>query len=557
MPVAAASAYREAPMTNLFAASNFTNQPKESSPVVVIESSLEELLGEPLSCHPAPLPLPATIEEAVEHVLLAASETHDRFNALVSRRDRDRLRRYHSSVLAVVQTKPFAGDLSNRERRELRRYLNVLDKVDLRELGCASLSWARLGDQDWLQNLRGLLATHPRAERAIIFERETEYGTILLGGSAGQSLQRQNILFLADLGGDDIYGIESDSSFSGNPQLIVDFSGSDRYETVQGNALATAIGSASLLLDYYGDDQYVGASLTQGAAVMGAALLMDYQGNDHYEAGSLAQGYGMYGIGKLVEHTGDDSYRIGAIGQGLGMASGLGALFDSIGNDEYTAGGAIPTNYGTPGLSDAWAQGVGLGMRELARGGIGRLLDGAGSDRFDAGSFAMGGGYYLGVGQFINAGNGNDSYLGSRYNFGWGAHGGIGFFRETGGDDRYRTRQIVAAGLAWDSSIALFRDDAGDDHYLMGDFSLGASALGSAALFIDGAGSDQYRGVVPARANQEPPNLSLFMDLGTDQNYLDDRMLTSECRYSGNLSITLLAADQNDANFDTCQASED
>ncbi|MEQ8954003.1 MAG: hypothetical protein RL120_07680, partial [Gammaproteobacteria bacterium] len=201
--------------------------------------------------------------------------------------------------------------------------------------------------------------------------------------------------------------------------------------------------------------------------------------------------------------------------------------------------------------------GVGLGIRDLARGGTGRLLDGGGRDQFDSGSFSQGGGYYLGFGDFVNLGNDADTYLGSRYNFGWGAHGGIGHFYEAGGNDYYRTRQIVAAGLAWDRSLALFQDAGGDDQYDMGDFSLGASALGSAAVFLDRQGEDQYRGVTPASSNQEPPNLSLFFDLGSEQNTLNGQLLEKNCRYRESLSVTFAVDSVEEARFEFCTPAND
>ena len=194
--------------------------------------------------------------------------------------------------------------------------------------------------------------------------------------------------------------------------------------------------------------------------------------------------------------------------------------------------GGSPTLYGDPGLSDAWAQGVGLGLRGIAGGGVGILRDGAGTDLYDAGVFSQGGGYYHGTGMLLDLGAGGDEFVATRYALGWGAHGGLGFLDNAGGDDLYRTRHSVVAGLAWDYSLAWFRDRSGNDDYRVGDFSLGASAHGSVAWFTDADGSDTYSGTRPARRNEGGPNLSVFLDSGAGENTVDGRQMAPGCRYS-------------------------
>jgi len=93
------------------------------------------------------------------------------------------------------------------------------------------------------------------------------------------------------------------------------------------------------------------------------------------------------------------------------------------------------------------------------------LYDGAGKDRYEAGNFSQGGGYYFGIGMLRDAGTENDVYIGSRYNQGFAAHEAIGFFEEMGGDDLYTTRQAVAQGVSWDETITAFIDHAGDDQF--------------------------------------------------------------------------------------------
>ena len=99
------------------------------------------------------------------------------------------------------------------------------------------------------------------------------------------------------------------------------------------------------------------------------------------------------------------------------------------------------------------------------------------------------------------------------------------------------------SGLAWDYSLAIFRDRAGDDDYRVGDFSLGASAHGSAAFFLDEGGSDRYSGTRPARRNEGSPNLSLFLDRGEAGNLLDNTDAPRGCRFSADYGYEFFAGE--------------
>lgn len=472
----------------------------------------------PADCVIEPLTLPETLDEAMDQVESLSASSRSRYQQAVSRRTAERLRNGFAELQPMLLSQPWGGELSHSRQRQLRRQLRRLGELDKSGVICAARQWSSLLDPRWTSRLQTLLASDERAAAEIIRSRTTANGEIILGGSTDNNYQSDDLLFVADLGGDDIYSLDRTSAFDGSLQLLLDYSGNDRYESSGLSGVAGGLGAVSLSLDVAGDDYYQSRQWGLGAAVLGVAALVDLNGNDSYDADALSMGVAMYGVGLLVDAAGNDNYRLGATGQGLGLPEGLGLLLDESGDDHYVAGGVIPTSYGTPGLTDSWAQGVGLGFRDLAPGGLGIILDGSGEDDYDAASLSQGGGYYFGLGVQLDLGAGNDHYLGARYNFGWGAHGGAGYFYAESGNDHYRTRQIVAAGLAWDNALAFFHDVRGDDIYDLGEFSLAAAAHHSMAWFIDSGGVDRYLGASPAEAKTEGPNFALFVDRGDEEN---------------------------------------
>ena len=164
------------------------------------------------------------------------------------------------------------------------------------------------------------------------------------------------------------------------------------------------------------------------------------------------------------------------------------------------------------------SQGAACGFRQLASGGVGVILDRAGRDRYEAGNFSQGGGYYYGWGALLDLGAEGDRYEGSRYSLAFAAHSAVGSLLDAGGDDRYRGWVGAQCSAAWDLCVTAFLDDAGDDIYETGPgFSVGASAHNGFSLFCDRAGRDAYR-VAPARAGPNDyhggPSVSVFVDAG-------------------------------------------
>ena len=492
---------------------------------------------------PERLAVPRSLAEAARQIRTLAGNVVETQRHAMSGRTR-RLAARDAAAVAELLRDTFTGAMRRGQRRMLRRFVAQLEEADFPTALCAASTWTSLTDTRWLRALGRLLAAHPQADAAVIRRESTPWGEIVFGGRGDGVIRSRKLLFLADLDGHDYYGIEGAVDFAGHPQFVVDFGGDDRYEATSPGGYAGGVGRTAIVVDMAGDDVYRCDSQCQGHGLFGVGALIDLAGTDSYVARHHAQGAGLFGIGFLWDGDGDDAYTVEALGQGLGLTQGVGTLSDVRGDDAYSALGGAPTNYGTPGLADAWAQGMARGLRGLAPGGLGVLADGAGNDSYDAGSFAQGGAYYLGVGQLVDYGAGADVLFGSRYNAGWGAHGGVGRFFNAAGDDRYATRHIVAAGLAWDYSLALFQDASGDDAYRLPGFSLGAAAHGSVAVFIDAEGSDDYHGKMAAEAGPGEPNLAIHFDGDSAGDRVDGApaALRPRCGLVGRHALSLHAS---------------
>ena len=72
------------------------------------------------------------------------------------------------------------------------------------------------------------------------------------------------------------------------------------------------------------------------------------------------------------------------------------------------------------------------------------------------------------------------------------------------------------------------------------------------AIFLDGEGRDSYLGIAPARADEGPPNLSLFIDVGESENHFDAVDYEADCTTGESLSIALLASSADAINLSSC-----
>ena len=415
-----------------------------------------------------------------------------------------------------------------------RRTIELGRKIDLNQLyeSFDFIFTCGLGNMD---DVFAWMEAHPDV-RTI----ETPWGKIGFGTKGTDRWSDPTVKFIYDPDGDDFYanGTSVADSFAQPVSWIFDLKGNDAYQATADGAQACGMPGVGIIYDERGDDTYIGWKWAQGVGYMGVGALVDLEGNDEYHGMEYVQGAALFGLGVLVDYGGDDNYQAQIYAQGFGMSKGLGILMDFSGNDNGYCTGKCPTNYGDAGIYDSWSQGAGIGFRGIASGGIGVVVDAGGKDKWEAGNFSQGGGYYYGLGIFRSMGSENDVYIGSRYAQGFCAHEAMGCFIEDGGNDYYTTRQGVNAGLAWDECVTVFIDEAGDDYYNGGTgFSLGASAHNAICIFEDRGGKDQYiYAAGPARAGGNDyhggTSLSFFIDYGPEQDVYTCPTVANDSEYA-------------------------
>ena len=364
---------------------------------------------------------------------------------------------------------------------------------------------------------------------------------LIIAGDADQ-IHTATTAVLLDLGGNDRYlNNAGGSPFTisngdqhhfrqGRVGICIDFSGDDHYFCNGTASMGSGLAGAGLLLDLSGDDTYSGSRLSQGSAFAGIGLLHDYDGQDIYLGQEAVQGAAFFGSGLLWDDNGDDEY-IGALyTQGCGGARGCGLLLDVTGNDHYFASHKHPNGYGNEATWSGWSQGVGVGFRQLAAGGLGMLCDRAGDDEYIAGNFSQGCGYFFGFGLFYD-GNGNDRVSGNRYCQAALAHQAASCFFDEAGDDSYFGQEATNQGGTWDVGAALFLDRSGDDSYQGGSLSQGGCAQNAMAVFCDLAGEDSYKAGNSSQGagggnsyndGRGALSLGLFFDLGGAEDSYSD-----------------------------------
>ncbi|MCD4657474.1 MAG: PDZ domain-containing protein [Planctomycetes bacterium] len=420
------------------------------------------------------------------------------------------------------------------------KLIELAKKIDYAQLLYARQSMLQLADSIYINSLVADLqkGKHDLTQK-IVLERNTPFGKIAIAGTGHneygkfvpsrdekgnwkRSPYAQDYAVLIDLGGDDFYANNAGSSNGTiNCAILVDLAGNDAYESTRDYVQGTGFMGVGALVDFKGDDTYIGINWSQATAMMGIGCLLDVSGDDTYRAQYFSQAAGIWGVAQLVDGAGNDRYEGHCYMHGLGMPKCVAVLTDMAGDDNYYCKGRKPSSYGTLGLYEGWGQGAGLGLRMFASGGIGILHDMQGKDKYEVGIFGQGGGYYHGWGMLFDDGKEDDVYIGGRYAQGFAAHQALGTFIEEGGNDKYYSRNGVMSGLSWDETVVLFIDKAGDDWYQGGGFSLGATAHNGICIFKDLAGKDYY-GSAPGRAGGNNyhggSSLSVFLDFGGDED---------------------------------------
>ncbi|MDP7113568.1 MAG: hypothetical protein QGH45_16495 [Myxococcota bacterium] len=432
---------------------------------------------------------------------------------------------------------------------------DVIAALDRESLLYGGMKAVRIAEE-LRARLRAWQAAHPRASAGLDYQQMTPYGRVVIAGSGNDLHTCTDCMLLIDLGGNDTY--EMAVGAPPDPDLplavAVDMAGKDEYRPAPFGLPTQGAGAmgVGILWDVAGDDRYLAdGPLAQGVAQVGVGLLMDEAGDDVFQAATAAQGAAFFGVGMLVDIEGADRFTCHGECQGFGGSGGAGVLVNGRGDDVYTAE-VMPDKVYRPDYHAGMernitsAQGVGLGRRgdggdgHSWAGGLGVLLDGAGNDRYEAGTFSQGCGYWFGTG-VLYEGGGDDVYESVNFSHGSGAHFCIGAVIDEQGNDEHKAVHTgtCALGFGWDYTNALMFDRQGDDLYVGHEAVLGVANGRSNALAIDLAGDDRYElsgaggafgqaGVMPQIDHRDPSrpyfhdgtSLGLFLDADGGDSYL-------------------------------------
>lgn len=456
----------------------------------------------------------------VKRALIAASMHHARAVATLTSAEQTEL------VGNLVQTFVGTGCVNGHtipSRTYGRKLLDMMEKVDKAAMHDAAEAFIPLLNLKLLELLDNL------PENALpstliggqTFQKlTTSAGDIIIGGRENNAYDLdspdfRDVVCIIDLGGNDSYR-DGTCGLHRPVVLIIDLHGNDRYTATRPGVQGASILGVSVLIDVEGDDRYDAVDVAQGSSIGGIGLLFDFAGNDSYRGLRRVQAHALSGVGMIIDREGDDEYHAAMWAQAFGAPAGFGVLEDVKGNDHYYCGGLYIDSYPEHPGYDGWGQGIGAGIRQVANGGIGVLLEGEGDDVYEVDYFGHGGGYWLGAG-FARDFGGNDirhgttltAYNGTarrenkwtRFANGFGCHYSVGYCFDDNGDDVYGGT-IMGTGMAWDLSMGYLCDFNGNNKFTAtGGMTQGVGAEGSIGILFTYGGNDTFSGRNQAYAN--------------------------------------------------------
>lgn len=492
---------------------------------------------------------PKSPDEAMRIVEKALAGAQTNYAEAMSPLSRGELGELWNNLYAVLVSQNRVGH-TIQDRVTGRRMCDLLERMDRDRIYEAADALVPLANPELLKQLTAIPdqgdVKVEGVAGSLVREIVTPAGKIVVGGKRDNTYsldQMKDVNVVIDLGGDDTY-LEGTCNVERPVLIVIDLAGNDTYRGSNPGIQGGAILGASMWIDREGNDTYRASDLAQGSCVGGVGILIDYAGDDRYLGVRRVQGQAVGGLGMLLDRQGNDDYHGAMWAQGFGGPLGFAVLDDLDGKDHYYSGGAYRNSYypETPGY-EGWGQGVGAGIRQVACGGIGTMLDGGGDDTYEFDYMSHGGGYWLGTG-FARDFGGNDRRLGAtlkaydggqrtqesfqRFSNGFGCHYASGFCFDDHGNDTYNGT-IMGLAFGWDLAVGVLCDFAGNDRYeATGGGTQGNGAQGSIGILFDYDGDDAYlgygQGFASSSISYHPAsecggNFSFVIDYGGKDSY--------------------------------------
>lgn len=317
---------------------------------------------------------------------------------------------------------------------------------------------------------------------------ETKFGDVIIAGNGDDNYNAASLrdaALIIDLGGNNSHQGSPAAAGPGEIRVVVDFG---RNVKVDGSGeRGTASGEFGLGLLYLanpdGTKTLRGGDFSLGAGLFGAGGLFVRGSASVVNGGRFTQGAGAFGLGVMVSEGEGARVVAGQSGQGFGFTRGAGLFFQKGGSSRLEGGLIHPDPHEAVGATSL-CQGVGLGPRSFAGGGVGvAAVDGNGLD-LRASYMAQGMGYWRGAGVLAVTGDGN-RILARRYVQGAGVHAALGSLILRG------NRNSLAA---WGAGPALGWDLAAGTLDSEGDENSFSSEWGSIRGDVNGHGLAVIRG---------------------------------------------------------------
>ncbi len=368
---------------------------------------------------------------------------------------------------------------------ELQEILNAFHPV----LSCLSYENITLLRKDLAERFENV-------ESPVLYETETPFGKVIVGGS-GSNTYKEDAALILDIGGNDVYLNNAGGTRDKIPiSILIDWNGDDSYITRERFSQGAGFLGGGFLIDLDGNDIFQALDGSQGTGLFGIGVLLNDGEGAVFNARNYCQGVGQFGIGILWSKGSENLYHCLENGQALGFFQGAGMILDENGNDNYILGGLSPDFRDPLRSTVSVGQGFGKGIRPSENldgisGGVGILIDKKGDDSYIADYFAQGSSYYFGIG-ILHDMSGNDQYMAGRYAQGAGIHSSVGVLIDQYGDDFYYSSFGVAQGMGHDYGVGFFQDESGNDKYLTGSLSQGSATMGGIGIIIDTQGNDIY-----------------------------------------------------------------
>ncbi|MCE5269312.1 MAG: hypothetical protein LLG00_15655 [Planctomycetaceae bacterium] len=457
-------------------------------------------------------------EQALEIVKRALTEAQIAYSAALGPLTKQEIHELQESLVPVLCTQNQVGHTLN-DRGTGRQLCDIMEKMDREAIHKAAEALAPLADVQVLEQLKGLktLKTQagsnvrvPGMTGTVVAKIDTPAGAIVIGGDGVNTYQldqMRDVAAVIDLGGGNAY-YEGTVGPDRPVLVVINLAGHNIFRGTQAGIQGGAVLGVSMVANLGGDNVYEAQDVAQGSALAGVGILIDFGPNNRYRGVRRVQGQAIGGVGILIGHGGKNDYHAAMWAQGFGGPLGFGMLENVTGNNHYYCGGMWRDSYPeTPGY-EGWGQGVGAGIRQVADGGIGVILDGGGENTYEFDYLSHGGGYWCGLG-FARDFGGNTKRLITRtaydggqrtqpeyqrFGCGWGCHYAMGFMFDDSGDDVYEGT-IMGTGMAWVCSMGVLCDFAGNDKYKStGGLTQGTAHQMGFGILFDYNGDDVYEG---------------------------------------------------------------